>query len=109
MPAPTTTTCQAGDGPPCPGRPRPPPRALLHRRVGGGPEDLRGQPRHQRSVLLRLCELREALLVGHEAAPLLLAVGQAVVGEDVDELVRGAAKLVGPEAHHLDAVLLEVA
>jgi len=55
---------------------------LLHRRVRGGLEDLRGEPAHQRAVLLGLGELGQPILVREEAAPLLLAIGQAVVREE---------------------------
>src|SRR6266436_6040923 len=96
-------------GRPPPGRRDGPSPPLLHGRVGGGAEHLRGQAGHEWSVLLRLGELGETLLVGDEGVPLLLAVGEAVVGQDVDELVRRAAELVGPESDHLDTVLLEIA
>jgi hypothetical protein len=39
--------------------------------------------------------------------PLLLAVREALVGQHIDQLVGGAAQLVGPEADDVDAVLLE--
>src|SRR4029079_15078925 len=70
---------------------------LLHRRVRGGLQDVRGELADQRPVLLGLRELGQAILVGEEPAPLLLAVREAVPGQDVEQLVGRAAQLVGPE------------
>src|SRR3989304_1379004 len=53
---------------------------LLEGRVGGRPHDPVLHARHQRPVLLRLCESRLAVRVGSEGAPRPLAVRQIVEG-----------------------------
>src|SRR5215813_11081332 len=81
---------------------------LFHRRVRRRLEDLGCQAADERPVLFGLGEFCQALLVGDEGAPLLLAFREALPAQHVDQLLGRAAQLVGPEADDMDVVLLEV-
>src|SRR5205809_1097481 len=79
---------------------------LLERREGGRPPDLVDDPLDERPVRLRRLPRGLPLRVRHERRPHPLAVGEVVVGADVDELVRLADDGF-PEADDPDPVLLE--
>ena len=85
----------------------PPVVRLLHGRVRRGPQNLRGKPSDQRPVLLCLGELRHPLRVSQERIPLLLPIREALVGQDVKQLVIGPAELVGSEPDDLYVVFGE--
>src|SRR5256712_3153775 len=82
------------------------PRRLLERREGGRPPDLVDDPLDEGPVRFRRLPGRLPLRVRHERRPHPLAVGEVVVGADIDETVRFSD--VGlPEADDPDPVLLE--
>src|SRR2546426_6926205 len=64
------------------------PRRLLERREGGRPPDLVDDPLDEGPVRFRRLPGRLPLRVRHERRPHPLAVGEVVVGADIDELVR---------------------
>src|SRR2546428_561370 len=81
-------------------------RRLLERREGGRPPDLVDDPLDEGPVRFRRLPRRLPFRVRHERRPHPLAVGEVVVGADVDELVRFADDGL-PEADDPDPVLLE--
>src|SRR2546425_3855911 len=82
------------------------PGGLLGRREGGRPPDLVGDPLDGGPVRFRRLPGRLPLRVRHERRPHPLAVGEVVVGADIDELVRFTDDGL-PEADDPDPVLLE--
>src|SRR6059058_1259576 len=79
---------------------------LLEGREGGRAPDLVDDALHERSVRLARLARGQPLGIGHERLPRAVTVREIVVRADVDHLV-GLAEHRLPEAHHVDAVLLE--
>src|SRR2546426_11024401 len=82
------------------------PRRLLERREGGRPPDVVAGPSGGGPVRCGRLPGRLPLRVRHERRPHPLAVGEVVVGADIDELVRFTDDGL-PEADDPDPVLLE--
>src|SRR5579872_105183 len=71
---------------------------LLHRGERGRLQDRIAEGGDDRSVLLGLGARREPVRIGHEGAPLLLAVGERVPLQEVVEVLVGVPDHDGPEA-----------
>src|SRR3569623_680959 len=63
------------------------PTALLHGGEGGRRQDLVGDARHDRTVRLRFVARLVPFGIGHERAPLLLALGERLPGHEVGQLL----------------------
>src|SRR4029450_6347114 len=80
--------------------------ASLHRGIGRGPPDLVPDPRHDRTVPLRLRADTLPLGIGAEGRPGPLAVAEVIESDDVVQHVRRADHGL-PEPDDIDAVLRE--
>src|SRR3954466_15923679 len=83
------------------------PHSSLDRRKTRRLEELVRERHHQRAVLLRFATLLDPLRMGRDRAPLLLALGPRLVGDQINQIGVRLTDLGGPEARLFDAVLFK--
>src|SRR4051794_34662654 len=81
-------------------------RVSLHGRKRGWRQQLAADVLDELAILLRLGDYRDPFGIGEKSAPALLALGHAVPGEHVDDLLAALADQRGPKPGLADAVLL---
>src|SRR6202030_707218 len=81
-------------------------RLSLHGRKHGWRQQLVADVLDELAILLRLGDHRDPFGIGEKSAPALLALGHAVPGEHVDDLLAALADQRGPKPDLADTVLL---
>src|ERR1700730_12155621 len=82
------------------------PRVSLHGRKRRWRQQLAADVLDELAILLRLGDHRDPFGIGEKSAPALLALGHAVPGEHVGDLLAALADQRGPKPGLADAVLL---
>src|SRR5712675_2846547 len=81
-------------------------RVSLHGRKRGWRQQLAADVLDELAILLRLGDHRDPFGIGKKSAPALLALGHAVPGEHVGDLLAALADQRGPKPGLADVVLL---